>query len=204
MREGVRLFAPQVGEIDRREVLRYMGDRKPNAETVAFMEEAIFLAHDAFSYRACAKEFPITVDGTRVDLGFAVVESADLAKVCAGCESVILFAATVGVAIDRLIARYSRLSPIRALSLQGLGSERIEALCNALCEELAREYEQKGFSLRPRFSAGYGDLPLTLQRDIFEALDCARSIGLTLCDSLLMSPTKSVTAIVGVARKEDG
>lgn len=52
--------------------------------------------------------------------------------------------------------------------------------------------------LKPRFSAGYGDLPLEVQKDIFRVLDCPRKIGLTLNDSLLMSPTKSVTAIVGI------
>jgi cobalamin-dependent methionine synthase I len=84
-----------------------------------------------------------------------------------------------------------------------LGSERIEALCDALCAEWKEDYASRGFVLRPRFSAGYGDLPLTLQNDIFESLQCSKHIGLTLCDSLLMSPTKSVTAIVGVMRKED-
>jgi 5-methyltetrahydrofolate--homocysteine methyltransferase len=31
-------------------------------------------------------------------------------------------------------------------------------------------------------------------------LDCNRKIGLTLNDSLLMSPSKSVTALIGVAK----
>ena len=38
----------------------------------------------------------------------------------------------------------------------------------------------------------------TTQKDIFKILDCSKKIGLTLTDSLLMSPTKSVTAIVGI------
>ena len=54
-----------------------------------------------------------------------------------------------------------------------------------------------GLAVRPRFSPGYGDLPLALQREVFAALDCPRRIGLTLSDSLLMSPTKSVTALIG-------
>ena len=52
--------------------------------------------------------------------------------------------------------------------------------------------------IKPRFSAGYGDFPLSAQKEIFGMLDCARQIGLTLNDSLLMSPTKSVTSIVGL------
>ena len=52
---------------------------------------------------------------------------------------------------------------------------------------------------RPRFSAGYGDFELSAQTEIFHALDCQRKIGLTLNDSLLMSPSKSVTAIIGIS-----
>lgn len=63
---------------------------------------------------------------------------------------------------------------------------------------MRRQAQAAGGDTRPRFSPGYGDLPLALQRDIFHALDCARKIGLTLNDSLMMSPAKSVTAIIGI------
>lgn len=203
MTEAVRLFSPRVGGINRREVLRYMGGGADDAAVEQLLDAAIAEAADAFAYRACARELPIAIKGERIDLGFAAVKSRDLAKCLAGCDAILLFAATVGVGIDRLIARYGRLSPARALCMQALGSERIEALCDALCAEWKQEYAGRGYDLRPRFSAGYGDLPLALQTNIFESLNCAKHIGLTLCDSLLMSPTKSVTAIVGIARKED-
>ena len=77
---------------------------------------------------------------------------------------------------------------------QAIGAERIESLCDAFCAER----EAEGLRLRPRFSPGYGDLPLELQRDLFRGLDCSRKIGLTLNESLLMSPSKSVTAIAGI------
>jgi 5-methyltetrahydrofolate--homocysteine methyltransferase len=57
-----------------------------------------------------------------------------------------------------------------------------------------------GESLRPRFSAGYGDLPLEYQKKIFDLLDPHTQIGLTLNDSYLMSPSKSVTALIGVEK----
>ena len=113
----------------------------------------------------------------------------------AGCREAVLFAATVGVGLDRLIARYGAVAPSRAVMLQAIGAERIEALCDVFCNTLAVEENR---ALRPRFSPGYGDLPLDTQREIFRVLDCQRKIGLTLNDSLLMSPTKSVTAIVGL------
>jgi cobalamin-dependent methionine synthase I len=111
---------------------------------------------------------------------------------------VLVFAATVGVGVDRAIAKYSRIAPSKAFMLSALGAERIEALCDAFCREYAFE---KNVALTPRFSSGYGDCPLDVQRQIFYLLDCPKNIGLTLNDSMLMSPTKSVTAFVGIKEK---
>ena len=44
----------------------------------------------------------------------------------------------------------------------------------------------------------YGDLDFEEAVSIFAVLDCPRRIGLSLNESLLMSPTKSVTAIIGL------
>ena len=133
-----------------------------------------------------------------LDLGFMVTESHGLARNLCGCDKLVLFAATIGLAPDRLIAKYGRLSPVKALCMQAIGAERIESLCDMFCGELAETYAEEGLSLRPRFSPGYGDLPLEAQDSVFKALDCNRKIGLSLNDSLLMSPSKSVTAIVGL------
>ena len=115
-------------------------------------------------------------------------------------SSVIFFAATLGIELDRLISKYSVLSPATALLLEALGNERIEALCDCFCEDMRVSREAFGEILRPRFSAGYGDLPLEYQRKIFTLLDPPSRIGLTLNDSYLMSPSKSVTALIGVEK----
>ncbi len=51
---------------------------------------------------------------------------------------------------------------------------------------------------RPRFSPGYGDLPLALQPDLLHFLNAQRWVGITVGKTLLMSPMKSVTAIMGI------
>ena len=133
-----------------------------------------------------------------LDLSFAVVKSADLKKNLRGCRKIILFAATIGLGTDRLIARYSRTSPAKALCFQAIGAERIESLCDVFNKEVSQQCRRNGFFTRPRFSPGYGDLPLDVQKSIFSVLDCPRKIGLSLNESLLMSPSKSVTAIIGL------
>lgn len=182
-----------------REILRYAGCRFSDSASESLMHSCIDEARSAVSYRLCYVRVPVTVDGGVCDFGSFSVYSKDLSKNLSGCGEVFIFAATVGFGIDRLISKYSRLSPARALMLQALGAERIEALCDAFCGELNFE----GNSLRPRFSPGYGDLPLSVQSDIFALVDASRKIGLCLNDSLLMSPTKSVTAFAGIVKNSD-
>ena len=201
MSDRISVISPTLPPIRMREVLRYMAAEKATDEMQALLAECMDEARDAFACRVCFRVLDVRIDGDGVDLGFAKTESRALRKNLDGCDRAVLFAATVGLEIDRLITRYSRLSPSRALCFQALGAERIEALCDAFEEELRARYGAEGAVLRPRFSPGYGDLPLELQRDIFRALDCPRQIGLSLNASLLMTPTKSVTAVIGISRQ---
>lgn len=179
----------------KKEILRYAGCKEAESGVAALLDSCLQEVQNRFVYKACYRSFAVTVSGEVCDLGGFKVQSKNLAANLKGCKKVYIFAATVGVEIDRLIHKYSRLSPARALMLQAIGAERIEALCNVVCAELA---QQEKTALCPRFSPGYGDLPLAVQKDLFAVLECSKQIGLALNDSLLMSPTKSVTAFVGV------
>ena len=187
-------------EVDRGEWYRYMGAVEPSAELTALAEKCRREAENCFSGGVCYSEIPVRVEGDFVDLGFWSGESKSLSKLLRDCNRAILFAATVGFEIDRLIAKYNRISPAGAVCLQALGSERVEALCDLFCAELKERMHENGETVTRRFSPGYGDLPLEMQRDVFRALDCPRRVGITLNDSLLMSPSKSVTAIVGIRK----
>ena len=147
-----------------------------------------------FAGKVGYRMLPVKTDGAICDFSLFSLPSRDLARALDGCGRAVLFAATVGVGIDRLIARYSRLSPAKALLFQALGAQQVEAVCDAFCADLERE---TGAPLRQRFSPGYGDLALEVQREVFTILDGKR-IGVSLSESLLMTPSKSVTAFVGI------
>lgn len=185
-----------------REALRYAGVRGEDDEMAARMLDCFSEAEGVLDYRVCCREFPLKWEGDMCDLGFARVRSQSLARHLQGCDCLLVLGATVGIGLDRLILKYSRLAPSRALMLQALGAERIEALCDAFCEKTEAETAARGLHLTGRFSPGYGDVPLGLQRDIFRALQPERAIGLTLNDSLIMSPSKSVTALMGLSREK--
>ncbi len=186
----------QLVDVNVREILRYAGVRGEADEGTSRLLDACFQeCRTAFSYRVCCIEL------ARSDLQkiAGAAESKKLAATLKGSERVLLFAATVGVGIDRLIARYATFAPSKALLFQAIGTERIEALCDKFCQDRAAWYAQKGKYLTRRFSPGYGDFPLTAQRDILRIVNGTARIGVSLTDSLLMLPTKSVTALVGIA-----
>lgn len=217
-------------QVNKKEILRYAGCRNLMQEGMlcskrndveadneyedvqrgdieTLLEECLAEALPRLSYKLCYLELPLAITGDTCDFGCMQVQSKDLVKNLTGCERVILFGATIGVEIDRLIARYAHISPAKAVMFQAIGAERIEALCDAFCEDIGKKVNEEAdeniesrFQLCPRFSPGYGDLPLEVQRDIFMVLNSSKNIGVSLNTSLLMTPSKSVTAFVGMNR----
>ena len=191
------IYVKKYGEspFDTREILRYTGTRNENDQTLKLIEDCLKEADSVLRYKVCYRELNVSIKDNICDFRDFKIKSSNLSKNLNGCKRVIIFAATLGIDFDRIIAKYSKLSPAKAVIFQAIGAERIESLCDTFCADIKKEYNA---SLKPRFSPGYGDLPLETQKDIFAVLDCERKIGITLNDSLLMSPSKSVTAFIGL------
>ena len=193
------LHRAELGELplDETEILRYAQlPRFAGIPDALPLEECLEMVRGRVRCRAVWRQYPLAVVDDGLDLGFAVTGSVSLARHLAGCGGVLLFCCTAGAEMDRLIARGQLRSPLHGLLLHAIGAQQVEAACDRLCGQLARACPD--CALTPRFSPGYGDLPLVLQKPIFAALDCERQIGVTLTDSLLMRPSKSVTAVVGI------
>ena len=192
--------------INEREIWRYAGyfGLKDDIEEGLAKELAITieLLKDSFTYKVCYRRLDISWDNGMPVLPFEC-NSRNLATCLNKCNEIIIFAATIGINVDRMIARYQRFSPVKALLMQAYGAERIECLCDIFCKEIREDVEQLHRTVTPRYSPGYGDMPLEKQKDIFALLDCNRQIGISLNESLLMTPSKSVTAIFGISDKGD-
>ena len=115
-----------------------------------------------------------------------------------GCAEAYLVCGTLGPGLDALQRRVSVTSGADALIAQAVGAALIERYMDGVEDEIRVELAP-GETLRVRYSPGYGDFPLAAQRDILAILDASRRIGVSLTDSLLMVPSKSVSAVVGVA-----
>lgn len=196
----VKIYDASRLDVNRGEIMRYAACKGDDESVSRLIDECLKELKGKLNLGVVFRFFHVTVVGDEVDLTFTKVVSRSLARALEGCGSVAVFASTAGMYVDRLIEKYSRLSPAKALVMQAVGTERIETLCDAFCIDLQDEVAPD--VTRTRFSPGYGDLPLAMQTDVFRVLDCGK-IGLTLNDSLLMSPSKSVTAIVGISDGTD-
>lgn len=201
----------EVASVDRAEVLRYMGySGQPitpelDARIDGVVADCLSIARPMASWEIfdVAGREPLA-DGTpSVQLAGTSLQLAgrSMEKHMAGAVAAGVLAVTVGMGVERELRRLSLVDPVAQVIFDAAGTtvvERAADACEALVVAAARE---RGLYTNFRFSPGYGDMPLETQPVLLGALDAQRRLGITLSKSLLMSPTKSVTAVVGLFNK---
>ncbi len=184
--------------IDREELLRYLrygGGTIPEVVESALRrgEERILRAA---SPRAVWRVFDYRPGNPLTGTEFAP-EGRDIAAFLSDCDQVILLACTLGAEPDALLRQLRVRDMSEAVILDAAGSAAIENVCDNLCADLAAAFAPR--YLTERFSPGYGDFPLHQQVWFFRLLDMTRRLGVSLTESDLMLPQKTVTAVVGVS-----
>lgn len=185
--------------IDPKEVAVYLGYYSANGIDEKTITESISEFKNNSDFRACCVKVPVRITENRVDLGFMETESKSLKINLEGCDEAFILAATTGINSQRLIERNAVVSPIKGIVSDCVGSAAIEAFCDKINLSLS---DNPDF-LRPRFSPGYGDLCIDCQKKIVEFLCTNKNIGLSLTESLMMVPKKSVTAIIGIGKEKN-
>ena len=186
-------------EPSKKEALRYMGCRDNNVSDLeAIYEECLKEYKKVASYKAVYRFTDVVQSADNItNFGFCKISNDALYKNLSGCNSAVVFAATAGLGVDRLIMRYSKISPAHAVVTSCIASSAIEVWCDEINDMINSHYVTK-----PRFSPGYGGVSLEYQKDVLSFLDAERKLGITLNDALMMRPTKSVTAFIGIKEKK--
>ena len=183
------------------DAFRYLGGHgEPDEESRLALSEAADEMLKVIHPRVVTRVYGIdrrnglTLTGTCLKLtGKAIVA---LLHDCTQCA---IFCATLGAEPDTLIRQWQIRDLAFASMLDACGSAAVENLCNIINVDVKDEYTSKGLYITDRFSPGYGDLPLGLQCELCAVLDTGRKIGVSVGEGGLMTPMKSVTAIVGIA-----
>lgn len=187
--------------IDKSEVRRYLGIPKETDDiTEGLIDECIRELTAAVRPKSVLRTFAITRDNNRLHLDECSItltgNTAD--ERLSGCTSCALLGATLGIEADNLIRTAQSSNMAKAVIFDACATDLIEKVCDRAQSELAEQAAEAGLLITERFSPGYGDLPLELQKDICSVLDLGRKIGVYLTNELLLLPTKSVTAFIGI------
>lgn len=192
-------------KITRSEVYRYLGYGRniPDETVKALVDECEEELTELISPKRVYRFFDITYrDENTVKTEVLSLESSALSRNLRGCFRLAMTAATLGPKVDILLQKYSRISPGKAVVIQALAAAAMEDYMDEIEEEIRNSLDG-GLYMRPRFSPGYADLSLEYQKDLFRILDVPRKIGATLMDNLIMAPSKTVTAFIGISRSDE-
>ncbi len=180
------------------EALRYMqagGSKEIRRKAEQALELLRGVSAPKFIYRFFPlekKEDGYTVNGTDITLKGRSAET-----MLSDCHGVVLMICTLGFGFEAELRKKQAVNMADAVILDACGSALVEEGCDTAETEI--QAALPGKHLTDRFSPGYGDLPLALQRDISRVLNAEKLLGVHLNESLLFYPSKTVSAILGVS-----
>lgn len=187
-----------------REAIRYLGygrhavDEQTLTMIESSMQELETQVRERFIYRI----FELSQEDGILKIGEWTIKSSSLSKNMKGCERVAVFAATLGTAADQIIRRASISEMARAVVLQACAAALLEDYCDRCQDQIGQEMLRENCYLRPRFSPGYGDFDIRHQEELLRIIQADKHIGLTMTKSYMLTPTKSVTALIGISKEQ--
>lgn len=180
-------------EINRLELLSYLGykGQKIDKELDELITKAITICKDNLKLKHVVKRFKVNHAKKEVVDAEIQLSGEDIWKHIKGCDEIYLMAATIGFEVERLVARYMVENKTLAVILDSAAVCAIESYCDDICDSFKED-------VTFRYSCGYGDFDISAQKQICNVLDTNRKIGLFVNSSYMLSPQKSVTAVVGI------
>lgn len=189
-----------------KEAVRYLGYGRHAVDdyTLALIREAFEELDLLAARRIVYRIFDLTLKGQDcIEIGNLCIRSRSLGRNINGCSKAAVLGATLGIEIDRYMKKLSITNMAKAVVVQSCAAALLEEYLDSCQLEIEQEADRQGLYLRPRFSPGYGDFPIEHQEEILRMLDTAKKIGLTMTGSSMLTPTKSVTAIIGMSRRKE-
>lgn len=186
-------------DLNRDEILMYLRTPELDDNLSAMLETCMDELCKVIQPRTVHRVLPVVHTENGVELGGLPLLGKDIALHLTGCTEAVLFAATLSAQTDALIRRTEVTDMTRALMYDAVAGAAVERVCNELEQALQEKYGYPYYTAR--FSAGYGDFPITQQSELVQLLDAGRKIGLTVTPHHTLLPMKSVTAVMGMSHQ---
>jgi hypothetical protein len=206
LKMSVRYLSNDLIKIDKTEALRYLSYKSENVDEITskLLNESLAELMDICRLKYVFRIFNLNKQNNHISFENKInIISNDLMNLFAHCERSAVMAATIGFETEKRIRYYSMTDLSKALIFDALATACIEALCDAAEAEIKSLAANEGCSITFRYSPGYGDVSISHQREILSALNAQRLIGLTVSDSSILIPRKSVTAFIGFDKSKN-
>ncbi|MDE5564665.1 MAG: hypothetical protein K2I93_05880 [Oscillospiraceae bacterium] len=186
--------------VDMPQAFRYMGMHgEPDAQMLAraaVCEKRLIAAVNP-RYVYCVCPIRHTLEGVQCEGTALLLTGEDIAVHLADCTRAVLLCATLSAGADTAIRAASAADVLDGMMTDAMASALTEQLCDAAEAEILAAFPDEHPTWR--FSPGYGDLPLAVQGDFLRTVNAEKRLGVTLSDSGMLIPTKTVTAVIGLS-----
>lgn len=186
-------------DLDRADILMFLNTPELDDNLSAMLDTCTEKLCAAAQPRTIYRVLPVEHTAEGVTLGGLPLQGQDIALHLTGCKEAVLLAVTLSAPVDALIRRASVTDMTQAVMYDAIAGAAVERVCNDLEAEIKTKYPYPYYTAR--FSAGYGDFPITQQGELVRMLDATRKIGLTVTPAQTLVPMKSVTAVIGMSHE---
>ena len=191
-------------DIDTKEALRYLSYKNDTVdeETKKLLEESIAELKEISQLKYVYEIFDISKNNDSIYFENSAmhIKSNDLNNLFKYSKKAAVMAATLGFEVEKKIMYYSLSNLSKAVVFDACAASYIESLCDYAEFEIKEYALKSGCDITQRFSPGYGDVPISHQKEILNALSTQKLIGLSVSDSCILIPRKSVTAFIGIGK----
>ncbi len=189
--------------LNKKNILAYMGAKNSSMIVFGELDEMIMVAKTIVKPKFTYEIFDIEVNNDCVKLqncdlklvGFDIAKHLKTSTKCA------LMAVTLGHEIDRKVKSLMSTDMVNGVFLDAISSELVEVVCDICEKEIIDIASKQGLQTVFRYSPGYGDFPLSVQKDFVKTIFADKKLGIVVNDNFFMQPYKSVTAVVGFCEK---
>jgi hypothetical protein len=188
-------------EITKRERLGSGNDSERNAAITKSLDESLLKSkelskpnyiHTVKKISAIGKDFIELEQGVRFTSG-------KVTKYVKDATHIGIFLVTIGEGIEKAAGEFTKgKEPLEGYLLDRIGSFAVESLADTVEKRIRADYLTAGKSVSQRYSPGYCDWPIEEQRVLAKVMDFSK-IGITLNESCMMSPKKSISAMLAIA-----
>lgn len=185
--------------LSKEKALKYLGYKGQDIASISnTLEEVIeeVLKISQIKYIIDYQEITLQEENLIVLKNGLELKGSAISKRLQNCNKVAIIIATIGCEYDKKLLSLQNTDALKAALFDGAGSALVEEVMNKLNNKIKTVHIDK--QITKRFSAGFGDLPLETNKAMINIYNATRRLGIVINENLLMTPSKSVTAIVGI------